>query len=730
VAVFILLTALPLVAGAFQFQQAGSALVMSNGNVAVNYDLSSGQASFLWQGSTIISNFYSGVSLSSGYVKGTNYTSWNYALAGSNEVVVTAIGNGHPTMNQFFTFDQTNSFLVRLEMVWTGLSANWMGPVVVDQAGGVDLGSYGDDIALFVPFDNDHFISYNAMPINSSDTSYEVGAFYDNVSRRGLVVGSVTHDTWKSGIYWSGSNNRLNQMNVFGGAVSSSVTWDVMPHGSITGNSISSPTVFVGFGPDWRAMMDSYANENLVMTPKLTWTNGVPFGWNSWGVIQSGINYEEATNAAAFVKNNLQATNFNDTGVVYINLDSYWDNLSSAQLQNFVNYCHANGEKAGVYWAPFVWWGSSSDAGSDTVEGTSYLYSQVLLKTSSGAYETNDGALAMDPTHPGTQQRINYYIDQFTNWGFDYLKIDFLSHGALEGVHYDTNVTTGIQAYNEGMRYVFNQINGRMFISESIAPLFPYQYGHARRIACDSYTSEISNTEYTLNAVSYGWWLDQLYCFNDPDDVVLEGPDTNENQSRIINAAITGIFLDGDSFTNSASKTLAIADLTHKAIDTVARAGQTFVPVEGNTGTGASTVFTSQQNGAAYLAVFNYGSSSMVTNIDLARAGISNAVKAVDLWTGSVLAVAGNTLTVPLNEKQGRLFCFLTPPVLQSPQTANGTFSFTLDGPGGYLYRIDETTNFLTWTSVETVTNQTGSVAVSIPHVPSVATGYRATLIP
>jgi hypothetical protein len=53
-----------------------------------------------------------------------------------------------------------------------------------------------------VPFANDGFVRYNAMPINNSGTSYEVGAFYDNTSRNGLVVGSVTHDTWKTGIFF------------------------------------------------------------------------------------------------------------------------------------------------------------------------------------------------------------------------------------------------------------------------------------------------------------------------------------------------------------------------------------------------------------------------------------------------------------------------------------------------------------------------------------------------
>jgi hypothetical protein len=703
---------------------------MSNANVSVQYDLTSGQAAFFWRGARIISAFYSGAGLSTGYIKGTNYSSWSWALLASNEVAVTATGQGHPTMKQYFTLDQSNSFLVQLEMDGTALSANWLGPVVVDSTGGVDLGSYGDDRALFVPFDNDHFITYNAMSINSSSTSYEAGAFYDNVSRNGLVVGSVTHDTWKSGIYWDGSGNKLNQMNVFGGAVSPTVTWDTMPHGSVTGNAIQSPVIFVGFNLDWRWAMEAFAAENTLRTPKRPWTNGVPFGWNSWGVIQSGINYADATNASAFVKNNLQGSNFNNGGAVYANLDSYWDNLSDSQLQAFVNYCHARGQKAGVYWAPFVWWGSANDAASSTVEGSSYSYSEALLKNSSGGFETNDGALAMDTTHPATQERINYYIDQFTNWGFDYIKLDYLTHGALEGVHYDTTVTTGIEAYNVGMRYLSNQINGAMFMSESIAPIFPFQYAHSRRIACDANPSYISNTQYTLNSVSYGWWIDGLYAFNDPDILVFQGPTTNENQSRLICGAITGLFLDGDSFTNAASQSDAERFLTNAAIDAVARFGQTFLPVEGDTGTNASPLFTLQEGATWYLAVFNFAAGPLVTNVDLARAGITGPYAAQDLWSGAVVPVTGTLLNVSLNAKQARLFKLLDVPALQSPSIVPGSFGFSIAGNAGAAYLIQTTTNLAAWSTVTTVSNTTDVQSFVTTNPPGGGHFYRAVTSP
>ena len=43
-----------------------------------------------------------------------------------------------------------------------------------------------------------------------------------------------------------------------------------------------------------------------------------------------------------------------------------------------------------------------------------------------------------------------------------------------------------MQAYNAGMKFIRDQVGGSMFISESIAPLFPYQYAHARRVSGDT----------------------------------------------------------------------------------------------------------------------------------------------------------------------------------------------------------------------------------------------------
>jgi predicted CxxxxCH...CXXCH cytochrome family protein len=484
-----------------------------------------------------------------------------------------------------------------------------------------------------------------------------VSAFYDNTTRNGLVVGSVTHDTWKTGVYFQGANNRLSVLNVYGG-VTSSDTRDVDPHGLVKGNVISSPTVFVGFGLDWRTVMEAYADANTAMAPGLAWNGGVPLGWNSWYAYGVGVSYSNATAASSFIKGNLQTNNFNNQGVVCINLDSFWSNLSNSELQQFANYCHSNGQQAGIYWTPFVYWGTADQGSNSFITGSgSYKWSDAYLRASDGSVQTVDGGIAIDPTHPGYRQLTSYYMSFFKSLGFDYLKLDFLSHGALEGVHYDTNITTGIQAYNQGLQYLVSQNNGKMFLNESISPIFPYQYAHSRRIYCDASTT-ITDSANTMQAVTYGWWISsRLYRFNDPDMMKFAGGTANENQSRLINCAVAGtVFLNGDDLASATGQALAHSCLTNSEINEVARAGVSFRAVEGNTGTNAADVFIRQDVTTWYVAVFNYSSFTANKSINLARLGITGTYSALDLWARTFSVVGGTTWTVNLGPRQAKLF--------------------------------------------------------------------------
>ncbi|WP_160115294.1 IPT/TIG domain-containing protein [Bryocella elongata] len=654
---------------------AGNTVTMSSGSNEIVYDLGTGLASYSNGGAEKITNFYS-----QAYAGYTLYrsTSSSYTrtstTVGANETDITLTAtDGSPTMIQRFIVNNDH-FTVQLELDNATAGSAEMSPVVVDGTGAVDIGSYADTRFLVVPYDNNAYYNYNAESASSSsgpvsDTSFEVGAFYDNTSRNGLVIGSVTHDTWKTGVQFIGNSNKLDMLWAYSGVNSPE---DQLPQTPVTGTKILSPVVMVGYYSDWRAGMEDFASTNAQYAPMLPWQGPSPMGWNSWGKIQNNLSYTNATAVEDYFHTKLP--NYNNQGTVYINLDNYWTNLSEADLTNFVSHAHSQGQKAGIYWTPFIIW-NWTDLTTAVDGAPNYKFGDIVMKnhdgTPMGAIDSGWGA---DPTHPGTQQRIDYYINMFKTLGFDYIKLDFLIHGDLEGgsnngQFYDTTVQTGTQAYSQAMKRIYTDVGNSMVIDESIAPIFPYQYAHTRRIAGDTYGS-IEDTKREMASESYGWWMaGRMYDWNDPDEMLLEGTETpsgsttavpytaNENKSRVTSGAVAGFMLDGDDVTDSGAPPLVQQWLTNSSINGLPALGLNFRPVEGNTGTSPVNVLVAQQGSVYYIAIFNYDLSNPLSEqVDLGRAGLNstNKYNVTDLWSGATSTATG-TLTVSLGAAESTI---------------------------------------------------------------------------
>jgi hypothetical protein len=237
-----------------------------------------------------------------------------------------------------------------------------------------------------------------------------------------------------------------------------------------------------------------------------------------------------------------------------------------------------------------------------------------------------------------------------------------------------------------------------------------------------------------MQSVTYGWWLSgRCYQYNDPDCMKFYGATTNENQSRLISCAISGtVFLNSDDLTNPSAQAIAQSCLTNARINAVAQAGRSFIPIEGNSGTNAGTLFVRQDGTTWCVAVFNYNSSAVMTNVSLSRAGIPGSYIPVDLWSGAISSITNGTLTVSLNAKQAKLFRLFSIPMLLSPSSKlRGTINFTLKGDAGYSYAIQSSTNFVQWNTVATVTNISGQVQFTQTNLPSEGSYsyYRAMLM-
>ncbi len=539
---------------------------------------------------------------------------------------------------------------------------------------------------LHVPFDNDMWFRYNSMAVSGMKTgerysSEEVTAIYENASRHGIILGSVTHHIWKTAIDVHASDGELTDLDIYGGISSPTGvrtdTHDTVPHGLVHGTRVVSPRIFIGSFSDWRDGLEAYGAANAAVQAPLSWPGGAPMGWNSWAAYGEKINDHRYLGAAAFLRDALVPQGFGRDKVVYINLDAFWSNLDAVQLADAVASIKAmrgaDGTRfePGIYWTPFAYWSDDLDA---YVEGTGmkYRYRDILLKAPDGSFLPKvDGGRAIDPSHPGTRARTSYFLKQFQQLGFTYLKLDFLSHGALEGAHYDPAIQTGIEAYNEGMKQIVDETGNRMFLSLSIAPLFPSGYGHARRISCDT-KGHISGgdqtTEYMLNSLTYGWWTTPSLYIADPDHVVLgdkadQGARSiTEGRSRLLSAIIGGgMILDSSRVADDPqAQEFAQAIYGNQNLFSVASEGKVFRPVEGDTGDTAAAAFVRPSAHGIYLAVFNYDQQHpQIISVPLSRIDPSlssaSSVAVVDVASGKEIESAQGKVSVTLQPSEAQL---------------------------------------------------------------------------
>ena len=550
----------------------------------------------------------------------------------------THTAEGLPTLtHSFYLYPAFDYILTDFTLQGEGeVASNYMAPVNVDALQPID----GDNNALrmlFVPFDNDCWIRYASHPAQfNSLTSYEVTAMFNNDTRNGIVVGSVEHDNWKSAITVTCDtlNNTFASMRCYGG-VADSLTRDSKPHGTLKGASIKSPKVMLGSFADWRDGLDTYGEANALVAPPKAWNKAVPFGWNSWGALQFDLTYEKAIEVSDFYRDHLQCNNFHNADtLVYTGLDSGWNSFTEDQLRAFVERCKANGQVAGIYWTPFVHWGRNPNQYIEHGEG--YQFKDVYLYAN-GKHQTLDGGRAIDPTHPAIEATMKYFSDLFTRLGYEYVKLDFMTHGAMEADSwYLPEIQTGIQAYNYGLKLI-EKYFGHMYINFSISPAFPAQYAQSRRIACDAW-NKIKDTEYTLNALSYGWWLDKPYQFNDPDHIVLRDATEGENRARVTSGVITGIFICGDDFSAGGAevdKERAKKFLTNADVITIAN-GVSFRPVEGCGERSENQFIRIEDDNTAHYAIFNYTDQPLDATIDMQRLGLDSSATYTmrELWSG------------------------------------------------------------------------------------------------
>ena len=659
----------------------------------LTFDTSSKYQTLSYNGTSLFTNLY--CSANYWLVSGGNETTLTSTNASSASVaesdVEDAFGAGHRIR---FTYTFSNGgTLVQDICFYTGVpylvtqvtvrhtngdvKSNAMYPLRTSATATFMNGSSNsDNRMLWVPFDNDEFVNYQSRKLSTTHDSHNVIAVFNGSTRQGLVAGAVDHDHWKSVVSVTGKNNyQVTDFALRSGFTDSFSHDNNMSHGKVQGTEVSSSRFIVGWFDDWRVGMETYGQACAKVVEPWAWNGCKPVGWNSWGGMQTFIRYESqdacVTHIAQYLHDELMSNGFHDpNGRIVFGMDSWWDFVGDSNLRRIFSYCRANDMIPGGYYGPWCDWGSDPNSMVATVNGTTYYYRDIFLKQN-GSYKQLDGAYCLDPTHPATLQKMREGIARWKSFGVQFLKVDFLSQGAIEADSwYNPDIHTGIEAYNYGMNRFKEEIirqfgEGQIFIDFSISPIFPFHHGHARRVSCDAFNT-IGETKYCMNSSSFGWWTDQFYFANNPDQLGLIGINTSggnsnsategENRARLTSGAVTGMFMltdnfSGTDYTDSGKRTntalsKARAEKFIKGnvnLMHLVNTCRAFRPVFGHHAgeSGAENYFTYETSQYVYLACINYSSYSRISNYGIyfqGHLGIDpdNVGSVVELWGNSV----------------------------------------------------------------------------------------------
>lgn len=505
-----------------------------------------------------------------------------------------------------------------------------------------------DQKMLLVPYDNDMWVRYESAPLRPGRTSYDITAIYDEKTNKGLVVGALDFTDWKNAVQCSSTDARC--YTAFSG-IADAGTHDCMPHGTLIGETVTSSRFMCGWYDDIRCGLEEYGRVCMEGKPAFKWNGPVPFGWNSY----AGLSIEMPLvqhwrEASRFIKEEIPG--FCDAdGSAYINLDANFF-LSKKEIRNAVEEMHERGQKAGSYMAPLI---SHSLLGMVPLRGSAgKTMKSIVMKDSEGnSFPAIDGSVPVDITLPAAEKNLRLWIQELVDDGFDYIKIDFLSHGAVEGPRHDKNIRTGRQALSRVYDILREELNpekvGReIFVDLSIAPLFPAGGGHGRRCCCDAFGHH-EDVRYVLNALNFGWWTNgTLYRFADPDHTVLyhafpdkrESTDLNSARSRFLASAISGtVMLLSDNYgptgeesdvENAKERARVLAD--NPGINRIARLGKAFRPLDLKSDT--ADLYLLYHDGYIYVAVFNFDSEEKYRMIPLERFGVRETGKVLHIWSG------------------------------------------------------------------------------------------------
>jgi alpha-galactosidase len=178
------------------------------------------------------------------------------------------------------------------------------------------------------------------------------------------------------------------------------------------------------------------------------------------------------------------------------------------------------------------------------------------------------------------------------------------------------------------------------------------------------------HTSYMMNSFSFGWWLNRVYSFNDPDHLVMGNRSDAENISRVTTAIVTSYCILGDNLSTAGS---AIGDagsqrraskfFTYERINDLINMRLNFRPAYGHKLSGANNsidLFSAEADDSYVIVHFNYSMGTKNVELDLSTLGIDASTidtgRSVECWTGASINLQCGKLSYTSPNDMARVF--------------------------------------------------------------------------
>lgn len=508
-----------------------------------------------------------------------------------------------------------------------------------------------------------------------------VHALWNSKQNLAFVAGALSAEKWKTSIQIQPDFRR----NRFRGWQVGNLGSAVLPPGEV----FRSEKIFLGGYADPLQGLEEYAwavrQVNAVrLREKVA-------GWCSWPYYYRKITASDVLRNAQFVADKLERR------YPYILIDSGWftcrgdwaaNEKFPAGMAEIARQIHQLGLKVGLWFAPFLVDKESAllqehpDWFVRCEDGSLYVYKQDMSAPE---------RYVLDGSHPGVQAWLReLFARAVQEWGYDYLKLDFLHAGAVEGKRYDEQMT-GMEALRAGLRAIRSGAGSEAYIQQAIGPflaavgiLDESRVGMDTefRLSAGTTTSDVSglNWQYALWYIrnNLAGYFAQGNLFNiAPGEGLRLHPWTYEEAKTFVAVYALGgsLWLAGDLTALPEEKVLLLTQesvLALSKLPVAARPVDLFARPDRWAGIGAMNVFQDSQRltfrdlpriwhtseeGTHFVGLFNWRERRGEITLRLGDIGLDpHATYSVsDLWSGEKLGDYRGEITLVLEPHAHRL---------------------------------------------------------------------------